>query len=201
MVIPMTKHAHALIGLVAACFIGLTPALAQQPVYDGTGGPPTTGMGMLHNCMETAQDVKGGMLYFVKVEHLMSMNAQGTVLALELRDRNGREWEFMCDAAAGSIVEVEQEVDSASDQMFSRRAQVSEDDARQTVLDMYGGEIVEVEYEIESDGSPTYEFDTVADGTEWKVEVSAETGRIIETHVEHCEIGVEEEERTSVAAK
>ena len=112
---------------------------------------------------------------------------------IELADANGQAWEFMCDARSGQIYEIEQEAASTSDARFN--AEVSEEAARQTVLDLYGGTVVEVEYEIESNGGSSYEIDVYAGGTEWKVEVDAATGAIIEVHVEQWEIGVEPDER------
>jgi uncharacterized membrane protein YkoI len=66
------------------------------------------------------------------------------------------------------------------------------------VTNLYPGTIKEVEYEIESTGDATYEIDVVDDeDTEWKVEVDAGSGDIIETHIELWEIGSESDEQTS----
>ena len=54
-----------------------------------------------------------------------------------------------------------------------------------------------MEYELESNGDPSYEIDLVtADGTEFKIEVDAASGDIIEVSVEAWEIGQEANERT-----
>lgn len=74
---------------------------------------------------------------------------------------------------------------------------MSEEDARATALRLYPGMIEEVEYELESNGDASYEIDLVsADGTEFKIEVDAGSGEIIEVSVEAWEIGREMEERS-----
>ena len=53
-----------------------------------------------------------------------------------------------------------------------------------------------VEYELESNGNASYEINLVsADGTEFKIEVDAATGNIMEVPVEAWEIGQEANER------
>ena len=69
---------------------------------------------------------------------------------------------------------------------------MSEADARKTALAAYPGDIVEVEYEIEPDGAASYEFDIkTKDGKEFKVEVDATTGKIVEANQEFYQIGKE----------
>ena len=64
------------------------------------------------------------------------------------------------------------------------------------LLSIYPGVIEEVEYELESNGDASYEIDLVsADGTEFKIEVDAATGDIVEVSVEAWEIGQETNER------
>ena len=89
----------------------------------------------------------------------------------------------------------------ADDEAFARTAKVSEEDAIKTAQDRFGGDVVEVEYEIESDGSPSYEIDLAQDGqdTEFKVEVDAVSGEIIELSVEQWQIGQEPDEKTAAA--
>ncbi len=155
---------------------------------------PASNTAKLETCLAAASKIRAGA--FVKVEYL-SPSAEGMPsFEIEVRDADGSEWEFMCDAAAGHIYEVETEVDSSSDEPFKSRAEVSEQQARRAALDLYPGAVQEVEYEIESNGDATYEFDIVdKSGVEWKVEVSAASGKVIEVHVEQWEIGEEPGER------
>lgn len=148
----------------------------------------------LDECLEAAQDIHMGE--FVKVEYLSVSPAGVPTYEIEIRDDNDVEWEMMCNARTGDIYELETEVDSAQDEAFAKNAKITEDDAIKTVTARFGGEVVEVEYEIETDGSPTYEIDVSRDGqeNEFKVEVDAVTGDIIELSVEEWQIGQEPSE-------
>lgn len=171
---------HAL--ACSALLVFATPAMAGHGHGDGLG-----------KCMKAVSKIKNGD--FTKVEYL-SFTDEGTpAYELEVRDRDGNEWEFECSARHARILEMEREVDSADDALFKKHMKVSESDARATATGLYPGTVEEVEYEIESDGKPSYEFDIVdVEGTEYKVEVSAESGDIVEVQVEAWEIG--EEDRT-----
>lgn len=148
----------------------------------------------LELCLESAHSIQAGD--FIKLEYLNPSAEGGPAYEIELRAENGREWEFMCDADSGQIFEIEQEAKSANDPLFKNKAKVSLADAKATVLQLYSGEIEEVEYEIEANGDVSYEMDVVdGSGTEFKVEVNAVTGAIIEVAVERWEIGEEDEER------
>ncbi len=148
----------------------------------------------LEKCLNAAKQIKSGD--FVKLEYL-SPSAEGRpTYEIEVRTDTGREWEFMCDASEGTIYEIEQEVDSADHALFKKHAKVNEAQARKTVLELYPGKIEEIEYEIESNGDASYEIDVVDEGgTEFKVEVDAASGKVIEVHIEQWEIGEEPQER------
>jgi uncharacterized membrane protein YkoI len=146
----------------------------------------------LEKCIAAVQGVKKGDM--LKLEKL---KVAGKLLyELEVRDTEGKEWEFMCDAASGKITEQESEVGKADDEPFKSKMKVGEKEAADIALKAHPGKIQEVEYEIEDNGDPSYEFDIVDDkGIETKVEVDAVTGKIIETSTEDWEIGEEKEER------
>ncbi|MGH8593848.1 MAG: PepSY domain-containing protein [Gammaproteobacteria bacterium] len=168
------------------------PAVAAAALYFST--PAMAEDGTLGDCIKAAMAKQKGN--FVKVEYL-SKSAKGVpTFELELRDANGVEHEFMCDATSGQLYEAETEVDIPSDSKFKKNAKVGEEEAMAIATKAHPGEVVEVEYEIESDGGSTYEFDIIGkDGKETKVEVDAATGKIIEVHVEEWEIGEEPEEK------
>jgi uncharacterized membrane protein YkoI len=148
-------------------------------------------------CLEQASTIKHTD-DFVKVEYLTVTHEGDPSFEIEVRDPQGTEWEFMCEADGGTIYEVEQEVESVNDARFKNYAKVSEEQARGIVTDLYPGMIKEVEYEIESNGDATYEIDVVDDrGTEFKAEVDAASGDIIEVHVEEWQIGEEAGEAVS----
>ncbi len=147
--------------------------------------------GSLEACLEAASEIKSGE--FAKVEHL-SVTDEGTpAYEIEVHTDDGGQWEFECDARTGSIVEMEQEVESAGDEPFAGRAKISEKEAIRTAKGLYPGTVQELEYEIESDGAASYELDIRdSGGTEFKVEVDATSGKIVEVQVEEWEIGQED---------
>lgn len=170
---------YAILLLALALFTA--PAMADNP-HGRYGG--------LHACLAAASAIQEG--YYAKVEYL-TLTAKGVpTYEIEIHGQDGVEWELMCDVATGVIYEIEREVESVSDPLFAKRMKVGRDDAAKAALELYPGKIVHTEYEIEADGSATYEFD-IADlpGATRKVEVDAETGRIIEVAVEKWDIGRE----------
>jgi uncharacterized membrane protein YkoI len=167
--------------MLSAVFLSVSAVLNAQAADEG-----------LENCIAAAQAVKKGDI--LKLEKL---NVDGKrIYELEIRDAQGMEWEFMCDANNGKITEQESEVGKADDEPFKNKMKVTEKEAADIALKAHPGTIQEVEYEIEENGDASYEFDIVDDkGVETKVEVDAATGKIIETSIEEWEIGEEKEER------
>jgi uncharacterized membrane protein YkoI len=154
---------------------------------------PAFGHEILADCVKAARAKQAGPV--VKVEYLSQTPKGVPTYEIEIRDKSGTEWEFMCDAKSGTIYETETEVDSASDAKFKKNMKVSEKDAIKAATAKHQGTVKEIEYEIEEDGGSTYEIDIVAGGKEHKVEVDAATGKIIEESVEEWEIGEEPKEK------
>lgn len=145
----------------------------------------------LEDCLTAARAIRAGD--FVKVEYLSFTDEGGAAYEIEIRDPDGREWEFECNVATGQIVEIEQEVDSPNDPLFKQQMKISEQEALKIATRLYPGTLKEVEYEIEVDGRASYEFDIVDKyGVEFKVEVDATTGEIVEVQLEQWEIGEED---------
>ncbi len=165
----------------SALFIAICTALNVQAADQG-----------LEKCIAEIKKQKAGEL--IKLEKL---NSDGkAVYEFELKDTNGFEWEFMCDATTGQVFETESEVSSANSQAFKSKMKVTEEDAKAIALKAYPGTIEEVEYEIEANGDASYEFDIInSKGVETKVEVDAATGKIIEVAIEEWEIGEEPDEK------
>lgn len=127
--------------------------------------------------MEAALAQKEGEVVKLEFKH-----ERGTsVYEFEIAGKDGKSWEYECDANTGTITEEEQEVDSADDPLFKSKMKISEEEAKKIALKAHPGEIVETEYEIESNGDASFEFDIkTADGKEVKLEVDATTGKIVE---------------------
>jgi len=143
----------------------------------------------MERCMEAALAKKEGEVVKLEFKH-----ERGTpVYEFEIAGKDGKNWEYECDANTGTITEEEQEVDSADDPLFKSKMKISEEDAKKIALKAHPGEIVETEYEIESNGDASYEFDIkTADGKEVKLEVDATTGKIVEDNEEEIyQIGKE----------
>ncbi len=159
-------------------------------VNANAGHKHKSGHARLEDCLQAVSNIKSGV--FSRVEFHNFSHEGKPAYEIEVVAKDGKEWEFECNSK-GNIVEIEQEVKSASDPLFKKRAKISEADAKSTATSLYPGEVEKVEYEIEFDGSPTYEFNIETDdGTEFNVEVSAVTGEIIEVSTESWEIGSEE---------
>jgi uncharacterized membrane protein YkoI len=161
---------------------GLCAASPVQAGHKSHGG--------LEACLKAVSAVKPGR--YVKVEYLSLTDEGQAAYEVEVRDRNGREWEFECSARSAQLIEIEQEVE-AGDAAFTAKAKVSADAAKATATALYAGTVEEFEYELEADGTPVYEIDIAdAGGTEFKVEVDAISGEIVEVQIEGWEIGEED---------
>jgi uncharacterized membrane protein YkoI len=192
----MKMNKFSKFSLTAATAAGILVA-APLKADDSEHAGHDHGTAELGVCLQKIYKIKGTS-DFVKVEYLIVTHEGDPSFEIEVRGDNGVEWEFMCEANDGSIYEVEQEVASPGDPKFKSNTKVSEQQALKTVAALYPGEVKEVEYEIEANGEPTYEIDVVDDNdTEWKLEVDAASGQIIEVHIEKWEIGEESDERAS----
>lgn len=177
------RNGAAVLVIFPAILLGASAAWAGH----GEGGDKAS----LETCLEAASEIKSGD--FAKVEHLSVTDEGAPLYEIEVHADDGGQWEFECNARSGSVVEMEQEVDSTDDEPFAGRAEISEKEAIRTAKELYPGTVQEVEYEIESEGYASYEMD-IRDpgGTEFKVEVDATTGEIVEVQVEDWEIGQED---------
>ncbi len=173
---------------LSRCLIPVIACLSSGPLLADTATVS------IETCLNAAYEIVPGG--FVKVEFLDPSAEHIPAYEIEVRDAKGHEWKLMCDARTGRIFEIEQEVDSAEDPLFAGKATLTEAQAIEAALTVYPGTVEEVEFEIESDGSPTYEIDLITEnGKEFKVEVDAASGAIIEMSVERWQIGEEDSER------
>jgi uncharacterized membrane protein YkoI len=147
----------------------------------------------LEDCMKAARQKQEGE--FVKLEYLSKTVRGVPTYEIELRSSKDKaEYEFLCDAGNGKIYETGREVAGTSDESFGKKAKISEKDAIATAKGKHKGEVVDVEYEIGSNGNPSYEIDLLNDGKEYKVEIDAVTGKIMQDAVEEWQIGQEASE-------
>lgn len=136
-------------------------------------------------CAAAALKVHAGKI--VKME--IKTEDKATVYEFDIQKADGTAWDIECNAESGKITEVEQEV-APTDAKWTAKAKVAEADAKATALKAFPGTVVETEYEIEPNGSASYEFDIKgADGKEYKVEVDATTGKVVESSIESSQVG------------
>ncbi|HTO74004.1 MAG TPA: PepSY domain-containing protein [Gemmatimonadales bacterium] len=168
--------------------VGCAPKPAAAPPEHPAATAPTPVV-TLSTCVAAVQAAHAGVM--VKVEGKTESGRE--TYEFDVRSPDKTEWDVECDALSGKVIEVEQEVASASDEPFKGKVKVSEADARKTALAAHPGVIAEVEYEVEADGSASYEFDInpTGGGTQIKVEVDATSGKIVEDYPENWQIGVE----------
>ena len=146
----------------------------------------------LDNCIKQIKAQQPG--YIIKLEKL-NFAGKG-VFEFEIVDLKQGEWEFLCDAKTGQIIEEESEVSDPKEDAFKKNVKISEEEAAKIALKNYPGKIEEVEYEIEKNGASSYEFDILSvQGIETKVEIDAATGKINETAFEDWEAGEEKDEK------
>ena len=142
----------------------------------------------MEHCMKIVMQTISANI--IKVEH--RSEADERVYEFDLRDTDGMDWEIVCSAESGEIVEKEREVHSFLSIEYAELVKVSLANARQIALEAYPGYIREIEYEIEANGQPVYEFDIIrTEGSEIKIEIDATTGEIIESNKEFWQIGYE----------
>ncbi|GJM06080.1 MAG: hypothetical protein DHS20C09_20760 [marine bacterium B5-7] len=147
--------------------------------------------GGLEACMLATTAIRTGT--YTKVEYLGFTDEGVSAYEIEMKDLDGKVWEFECDARSGEIIEIEQEVANSDAPLFKKKMKVSEKKAQTIATDLYPGTIEEVEYEIESNGQVSYEFDIVDKyGVEFKIEVDATSGDIVEVQIEKWQIGAED---------
>lgn len=158
--------------LTTALALALAPLAANA--HDGVA-----------SCAAAALKAQPGKI--VKME--VKTEDKATVYEFDIQKADGTAWDIECNAESGKITEIEQEV-APSDAKWLAKAKVSEADAKAAALKAQPGTVVEVEYEIEPNGAASYEFDIKgADGKEYKVEVDASTGKVVESSVEQVQIG------------
>jgi uncharacterized membrane protein YkoI len=141
----------------------------------------------LEKCLKIAASQKSGDI--IKVEYKLVAGAP--TYEFEIVTSDGRMWDIEVNTKTGKVVEVEEEVKSAQDPAFKAKSKVSEADAKKTALAAYNGEILETEYEIEPNGGASYEFDIKTAHGEVKVEIDAESGKLVEHGDELYQIGKE----------
>lgn len=170
------------IGITCAALAAV--ACTRAPAPAGEAARTVT----LEDCVTAVLQKKAGTI--VKLEGKTEEGRH--VYEFDVRSPDGSQWDIECDALTAQVIEVEQEVNAATDQPFAAKVKISLDSAKAVALSVYPGTVQEVEFEVEENGDASYEIDIVgADGKERKIEIDATRGTVTENNAELYQIGVE----------
>lgn len=150
------------------------PAVAAAPAAAGIEG-----------CAKAVLAANPGEL----LQAVLKMEDDGKVWEFEVRQADGKLLDVECTDGAGAIVETETRVASADDAGFAAIAKIDEAAAREKALAAKAGTVERVEFELEPDGKASYEYDIKTAEGDFRVEVDAATGDVVETSPELLEIG------------
>lgn len=114
---------------------------------------------------------------------------EGRVWEFEVRQADGKLFDIECSDSAGTIVETEVRVATAADPAFAALARIDEAAAKVKALESKPGAVERVEFELEPDGRASYEFDIKTADGDYRVEIDATSGEVVESSKELLEIG------------
>jgi uncharacterized membrane protein YkoI len=100
-------------------------------------------------------------------------------IEIELKDRNGSEWEFICHPQTGNILKMEREDSSFAQDGFQSKL-TSLDKAKQQALNAQAGTITDIDFELEDDNRPGYAFKIISpENQRIEVLIDALSGTVI----------------------
>lgn len=139
----------------------------------------------LESCLQATLRLFGGEAWHVEFE------SRGGRPTYEFVVAKGNERLYVgCDAGTGRVGEVDAIVE-ADDPRWRAVAKIEEEKAVAIATERYRGEVEEVKRLLLGSGGAAYEVDVEVEGGEgeFNVYVDAETGRILNVHIEYWEIG------------
>jgi len=119
----------------------------------------------------------------------LKQETEGRVWEFEIKQADGKLFDIECSDTAGTIVETEVRVATAADPAFAALAKIDEAAAKAKALESKPGTVERVEFELEPDGKASYEFDIKTDDGDYRVEIDASSGEVVESSKELLEIG------------
>lgn len=123
------------------------------------------------------------------IQATLKQEPEGRVWEFEVKQADGKLLDIECADSAGTIVETETRVASAADPAFAAIAKIDEATARAKALEAKAGTVERVEFELEAEGKASYEYDIKTADGDYRVEVDAASGEVVETSSELLEIG------------
>lgn len=171
---------------LAACAKTEAPAAAPAVVAEAppAAAVPNSNAG-IESCAKAVLAQAPGEL----LQATLKQEAEGRVWEFEVKQADGKLFDIECSDSAGTIVETETRVASAADPAFAAIAKIDEATAQAKALAAKPGTVERVEFELEPDGKASYEYDIKTTDGDYRVEVDAASGEVVETSSELLEIG------------
>ncbi|MBA4285689.1 MAG: peptidase [Xanthomonadaceae bacterium] len=173
---------------LAACAKTEAPAPAaavSAPAADAPATVVANSNAGIESCAKAALAQAPGEL----LQATLKSEPEGRVWEFEIRQADGKLFDIECSDSAGTIVETETRVASAADPEFAAIAKIDEATARAKALAAKAGTVERVEFELEAEGKASYEYDIKTADGDYRVEVDAASGEVVETSAELLEIG------------
>lgn len=170
---------------LAACAKTEAPAAAPAVVAEAPAAAVASSNAGIESCAKAVLAQAAGELS----QATLKQEAEGRVWEFEVKQADGKLFDIECSDSAGTIVETETRVASAADPAFAALAKIDEAAARVKALEGKPGTVERVEFELEPDGKASYEYDIKTAEGDYRVEVDAASGEIVETSQELLEIG------------
>jgi len=171
---------------IAACAKNEAPApTIAAPAPDAPATVVANSNAGIESCAKAALAQAPGEL----IQATLKQEPEGRVWEFEIKQADGKLFDIECSDSAGTIVETETRVASAADPAFAAIAKIDEAAARVKALEAKPGTVERVEFELEPDGKASYEYDIKTADSDYRVEVDAASGEVVETSPELLEIG------------
>lgn len=173
---------------LAACAKTEAPAPAAAvtaPAADAPAVAVANSNAGIESCAKAALAQAPGEL----TQATLKQEPDGRVWEFEIKQADGKLFDIECSDSAGTIVESETRVASAADPAFTAIAKVDEAAARTKALEAKAGTVERVEFELEADGKASYEYDIKTADGDYRIEVDAASGEVVESSSELLEIG------------
>jgi uncharacterized membrane protein YkoI len=142
----------------------------------------------MEQCMNAVLAARAGSVTGLELE----VENGVPVYEFKLKDDADREWEVVCNAMTGQVVEVSQELDDSPelDAAFKAAAKVDEATAQSIAVGAHPGKVEKIDREMDPIHGAIYEIAIrTAEGKEREVEVSAVNGLVLKFEEKIYEIG------------
>ncbi len=178
--------AAAAVLALSACKKNEAPAAAPLEITAGSSAAAVASSNAgIESCAKAVLAQAPGEL----LQATLKQETEGRVWEFEIKQADGKLFDIECSDTAGTIVETEVRVATAADPGFAALAKIDEAAAKAKALESKPGTVERVEFELEPDGKASYEFDIKTADGDYRVEIDATSGEVVESSKELLEIG------------